>query len=292
MLNSRGGIECDLTVARLAEDRFYIVTGTGFRTHDFGWIADHIRAGADARLVDVTEEFGTLSLMGPRARDVLAGVTDADVSNAGFPFGHVREITVAGHRVRALRVTYVGELGWELLVPLAGTGDVFDALMQAGRPHKVRPVGYRALESLRLEKGYRAWGSDITPNDTPFEAGLGWAVKLRKDVAFLGREACEAAANRPLTKTLAGFTTTDPSVVLLGRETILRNGAPVGYLTSGGYGYTVGKPIGYGYVRHEAGVTEEFLTSGDYELVVANERFAAKIHMTPLYDPPGERVKA
>jgi 4-methylaminobutanoate oxidase (formaldehyde-forming) len=292
MLNSRGGIECDLTVARLAEDRFYIVTGTGFRTHDFGWIADHIRAGADARLVDVTEEFGTLSLMGPRARDVLAGVTDADVSNAGFPFGHVREITVAGHRVRALRVTYVGELGWELHVPIAGTGDVFDALMAAGQAHRIRPVGYRALESLRLEKGYRAWGSDITPNDTPFEAGLGWAVKLRKDTLFLGREACEAASNRPLTKTLAGFTTIDPSVVLLGRETILRNGDPVGYLTSGGYGYTVGKPIGYGYVRHEAGVTGEFLTSGDYELVVANESFAATIHMTPLYDPPGERVKA
>ena len=292
MLNSRGGIECDLTVARLADDRFYIVTGTGFRTHDFGWIADHIRAGADARLVDVTEEFGTLSLMGPRARDVLAAVTEADVGNAAFPFGHVREITIAGHTVRALRVTYVGELGWELHVPLAGTGDVFDALMQAGRAHEIRPVGYRALESLRLEKGYRAWGSDITPNDTPFEAGLGWAVKLRKDTPFLGRDACEAAANRPLTKTLAGFTTSDPSVVLLGRETILRNGEPVGYLTSGGYGYTVGKPIGYGYVRREAGVTDEFLTSGDYELVVANERFAATIHMTPLYDPPGARVKA
>ncbi len=292
MLNTRGGIECDLTVARLADDRFYIVTGTGSRTHDFGWIADHLPTGADIRLSDVTEEFGTLSLMGPRARDVLAEITSADIGNAAFPFGHVREIDIAGHRVRALRVTYVGELGWELHVPIAGTGDVFDALMQAGKAHDIRPVGYRAIESLRLEKGYRAWGSDITPNDTPFEAGLGWAVKLRQNAPFIGREACERVAARPLAKRLVGFTTTDPSVVLVGRETILRNGEPVGYLTSGGYGYTVGKPVGYGYVRNESGVDDEFLSSGRYELIVANEPFAATIHMTPLYDLRGERVKS
>ncbi|MBA3447403.1 MAG: FAD-dependent oxidoreductase, partial [Pseudaminobacter sp.] len=159
LLNTRGGIEADLTVARLAEERFYIVTGTGFRTHDLAWIRDHIADGLDARLVDVTEDLGTLSLMGPGARHVLAAVTDADVSNAAFPFGHVREIPIAGHTVRALRVTYVGELGWELHIPIAATGEVFDALMEAGKPHDIRPIGYRALESLRLEKGYRAWGS-------------------------------------------------------------------------------------------------------------------------------------
>ena len=292
ILNTRGGIECDLTVARLTEDRFYIVTGTGSRTHDFAWIEEHLPSAADARLADVTEEYGTLSLMGPLARDVLAAVTGADVSTVAFPFGRVQAIEIASHKVRALRVTYVGELGWELHVPIAGTGDVFDALMAAGRPHGIRPTGYRAIESLRLEKGYRAWGSDITPNDNPFEAGLGWAVKLRGDTPFIGREACEAAAGRLLAKRLAGFTTADPEVVLLGRETILRNGEPVGYLTSGGYGYTVGKPIGYGYVRNEAGVDDAFLSSGKYELVVANERFAATIHMAPLYDPQGERVKA
>lgn len=292
ILNTRGGIECDLTVARLTEDRFYIVTGTGSRTHDFAWIEEHLPSAADARLADVTEEYGTLSLMGPLARDVLAAVTGADVSTAAFPFGRVQAIEIASHKVRALRVTYVGELGWELHVPIAGTGDVFDALMAAGRPHGIRPTGYRAIESLRLEKCYRAWGSDITPNDNPFEAGLGWAVKLRGDTPFIGREACEAAAGRPLAKRLTGFTTADPEVVLLGRETILRNGEPVGYLTSGGYGYTVEKPIGYGYVRNEAGVDDAFLSSGKYELVVANERFAATIQMAPLYDPQGERVKA
>jgi 4-methylaminobutanoate oxidase (formaldehyde-forming) len=290
LLNSRGGIECDLTVARLAEDRFYIVTGTGFRTHDAAWIAEHLPKG-DVTLTDITEDWGTLSLMGPKAREVLARVTEADVSNAAFPFGHLREIGIAGATVRALRVTYVGELGWELHVPLAATGAVFDALMAAGAGEGIRPVGYRALESLRLEKGYRAWSSDITPNDTPFEAGLGWAVKMRSGRDFIGRAALLAAAGAPIAKRFAGFTLDDPDVVLVGRETILRDGAAVGYLTSGGYGYTLGRSIGYGYVRHEGGVTDEFLLSGRYELVVASEVFPARIGLRPFLDPDGARIR-
>ena len=145
---------------------------------------------------------------------------------------------------------------------------------------------------LRLEKGYRAWGSDITPNDTPFEAGLGWAVKLRKNTDFVGRRALEKTNGTALNKRFAGFTVDDPEIVLLGRETILRNGEPVGYLTSGGYGYTLGKNIGYGYVRNADGVSDDFLASGDYELVVAMERTPAKIHLEPLYDPSMSRIKA
>ncbi|MGA1208635.1 MAG: GcvT family protein [Gemmobacter sp.] len=292
LLNSRGGIEADLTVARLADDRFYIVTGTGFRTHDLAWIRDHLPAGADVALEDVTEGWGTLSLMGPRARDVLARVTAADVSNAAFPFGAVREIAIAGTEVRAIRITYVGELGWELHVPLGATGAVYDALMAAGAPEGIRPVGYRALESLRLEKGYRAWSSDITPNDTPFEAGLGWAVKMGSSTPFMGRAALEAAAGRPLQKRFAGFTLADPSVVLVGRETILRDGAPVGYLTSGGFGYTLGRNIGYGYVRNAEGVDDAFLHAGRYELVVAAEVHPAEIALAPLHDPQGARIRA
>ncbi|WP_442579179.1 GcvT family protein [Mesorhizobium sp. ASY16-5R] len=291
LLNTRGGIEADLTVARLADDLFYVVTGTGFRTHDRAWIADHIPENFDVSIEDITEKYGTLSLMGPNARKVLAAVTDADVSNAAFPFGHVREIGIAGAMVRALRVTYVGELGWELHIPIEATGKVFDALMAAGAAHGIRPVGYRALESLRLEKGYRAWGSDITPNDTPFEAGLGWAVKLRKNTDFVGRRALEKINGAPLNKRFAGFTVDDPDIVLVGRETILRNGEPVGYLSSGGYGYTVGKNIGYGYVRNADGVDDDFLGSGDYELVVAMEKTPAHIHLEPLYDPKGDKVK-
>lgn len=292
LLNTRGGIEADLTVARLSDDKFYIVTGTGFRTHDFAWIAEHLPKECDATLVDVTEEFGTLSLMGPKARVVLGHVTDADVSHEAFPFAHVREISVAGHAVRALRVTYVGELGWELHIPIAALGDVFDALMSAGAAENIRPVGYRAIESLRLEKGYRAWGSDITPNDTPAEAGLGWAVKMRSNTPFMGREALEATAGKPLTKRLAGFTLDDPEIVLAGRETILRNGETVGYLTSGGFGYTIGKNIGYGYVRCEAGVDDTYLESGTYQLVVANEPVPAELGMGAFFDPENKRVKA
>lgn len=287
ILNSRGGIEADLTVARLSEDRFYLVTGTGFRSHDYGWIADHLTGAA--RIEDVTEGWGTLSLMGPRARDVLASATRDDVSDGAFPFAHAREIGIAGQRVRALRITYVGELGWELHVPLDGLAEVYDALMATG--HGLRPAGYRAIESLRLEKGYRAWSSDITPNDTPFEAGLGWAVKMRANVPFLGREALEKAQRDPLRKRLAGFAVEDPGAVLVGRETILRDGAPVGYLTSGGYGYTVGKALGYGYVRHAAGVSDDWLAQGRYDLVVAGEVMPARLSLEPFHDPAGTRVR-
>jgi 4-methylaminobutanoate oxidase (formaldehyde-forming) len=191
-----------------------------------------------------------------------------------------------------LRVTYVGELGWELHMPIAAIGEVFDALMAAGRAHGIAPTGYRALESLRLEKAYRAWGSDITPNDTPYQAGLGWAVKLKTAIPFLGREACERAANSKLAKKLACFTTDDPEIVLLSRETILRNGEFAGYLTSGGYGYTVGKPVGLGYVRNAEGVDDDYIRAGDYELVVASEKVKAKVHLEPLYDPASARVRS
>jgi 4-methylaminobutanoate oxidase (formaldehyde-forming) len=292
MLNSRGCIECDLTVARLAADHYYIVTGTGFRTHDFAWIRQNIPDGLDTEFVDITEDFGTLSLFGPRARDVLAAVTDADVSNGTFPFAAIREIGIAGALVRALRVTYVGELGWELHMPIGVTGTVFDALMAAGAAHGIAPAGYRAIESLRLEKGYRAWGADITPNDNPFQAGLGWAVKLKSGLPFLGRGAAEKAANSPLAKRLMTFTVDDPAVLLAGRETILRNGVPAGYLTSGGWGYTLAKNIGLGYVRNGEGVTDDHLKSGSYELEVASERVPATLHMGPLYDPSMGRIRA
>ena len=230
--------------------------------------------------------------MGPNSRAVIQTVTSGDLSNAAFKFGEVKEIVIAGHKVGALRVTYVGELGWELHMPIATTGDVFDALMAAGRAYGVAPVGYRALESLRLEKGYRAWSSDITPNDTPLHAGLGWAVKMKTDQPFLGREAIDKISQMPLTKMLAGFTTEREDIVLSGRETILRNGKFAGYLTSGGYGYTVAKPIGFGYVRDVAGVTEDYLRDGNYQLVVANEIVKCNIHLEAVYDPKNERVKA
>ena len=291
LLNTRGGIEADLTVARLADDRFYIVTGTGFRTHDFAWIRDHIGEDLDASSTDVTEDFGTLSLMGPKARDVLAAVTDADVSNAAFPFGHVREIEIAGHTVRALRVTYVGELGWELHVPIAATGEVFDALMAAGSR---TASGRSAIARWNRCGSKRATAPGVptsrrmTRRSRPDSAGRSSSARTPTSSAGARWRRRNGAA---LKKRLAGFTVDDPDVVLLGRETILRNGEPVGYLTSGGYGYTVGKHIGFGYVRNADGVSDDFLADGDYELVVAMEPVKARIHMQPLYDPAGERVK-
>jgi sarcosine dehydrogenase len=291
MLNRNGGIECDLTVARLAPDRFYVVTGTGFATHDFDWIARNIPEGLDAHLVDVTSANAVLSLFGPRARHVLGAVTSDNLGNDAFPFATCRQITAAGAPVTALRVTYVGELGWELHLPVEFALTVHDALMEAGRSHGIANAGYRAIESLRLEKGYRAWGSDIGPDHSPLVAGLGWAVKLRKNTPFLGREALLEQRAKPLPRLLAGFTA-DPEVVLLGRETIYRDGRRVGWLTSAGFGYTVGRSIGYGYVRDPDGVDRGYVLGGRYELEVAGERVPAEVFLDPLYDPKGERVRA
>ncbi len=293
MLNARGGIECDLTVARLADDAFYIVTGTGFATHDCDWIRRNIPGGLDARLIDVSGEYSVLALMGPRARSVLSAVTPKDVSNAAFPFAQCRLITIAGADVIALRVTYVGELGWELHIPVGSAPAVYDAIMEAGRAQGIANAGYRAIETLRLEKGYRAWGADIGPDHSPLVAGLGWAVKLKGGMPFLGREALEEQKKRRLPRLLACFTADDPAVVLLGRETIFRNGRRAGWLTSAGFGHTLGKSIGYGYVRDpENGVDAEMVMSGSYELEVATVRVPAAVSLTPLYDPGMTRIKA
>jgi 4-methylaminobutanoate oxidase (formaldehyde-forming) len=246
----------------------------------------------NAQLFDVTSANAVLSLMGPKARAILQKVTRDDVGNEAFRFGQARRIGIAGCPVLALRVTYVGELGWELHLPTEYAVNVYEALMAAGGEYGLANAGYRAIETLRLEKGYRAWGSDIGPDHTPVEAGLAWAVKLKKNVAFKGRAAIEAQVSGGVKKMLAGFTVDDPAVVLLGRETIYRNGQRVGWLTSAGYGHTVGKPIGYGYVRNPQGVDEAFLTSGSYELEVASERVPCALHTEALYDPDMARVKA
>jgi len=287
MLNRKGGIECDLTVTRLARERYYIVTGTGFATHDADWIRRSIPNGLDATLVDVTSSYAVLALMGPQSRAILRALSPDDVSNAGFPFTTAREIRLAGAPVLAIRLTYVGELGWELHVPVEFAVTVYEALSAAG----ATDAGYRAIESLRLEKGYRAWGADIGPDHSPLMAGLGWAVKLKTGQNFQGREALERQAASPLPRLLAGFAVEDPAAVLLGRETIYRDGEAVGWLGSGGFGYTLGCPIGWGYVRNAAGVDREWVLGGRYELDIAGERVKARVSLAPFYDPKNERVK-
>jgi sarcosine dehydrogenase len=291
MLNDRGGIECDLTVSRLSETEYYIVTGTGFATHDFDWISRSIPEGLDARLVDVTSSYAVLSVMGPGSRNVIQSLTDCDMSNPAFLFGRVKRITLAGAPALTLRVTYVGELGFELHIPVEFAVSVYDALMRTGREHGIANAGYRAIESLRLEKGYRSWGADIGPDQSPLVAGLAWATKLKSNMPFRGREALAAQAAKPLPRLLAGFTA-DPSVVLLGRETIYRDGKRVGWLTSGGYGYTVGRSIGYGYIRDPDGVDREKVLSGSYALEVATARVPAEVFLEPRYDPTMSRIKS
>jgi 4-methylaminobutanoate oxidase (formaldehyde-forming) len=291
MLDERGGIQCDLTVARVADDEFYIVTGTGFATHDFDWIRRSIPAGAEAQLVDITSAWSALTLMGPASRGILSSVTTADLRNESFPFGTMQTIDIAGCPVRALRITYMGELGWELHLPVEHAPTVYDTLLTAGASRGLVNAGYRAIESTRLEKGYRAWGSDIGPDHTPLDAGLGWAVKLKTDIPFHGREAIEAQRATGLRKMLATFIV-DPSLVLLGRETIYRNDERVGWLTSGGFGYTIDRSIGVGYVRNPSGLTREWVLTGSYELEVAGVRVPAELSLQPLYDPTNARVKA
>ena len=291
MLNDHGGIECDLTVARIARDEFYIVTGTGFATHDFNWIARNIPPDLNCQLFDITSSYAVLSLMGPNARKVLGAVTRADLSNAAFAFATTRTIGIAGCPVRAMRVTYVGELGWELHVPVEYAVTVYGALREAGLAHGLVNAGYRAIESCRLEKGYRAWGSDIGPDHTPDEAGLGWAVKMKSGADFKGRAAVARQRREGVKKQLACFTLDDPGLILLGRETIYRNGERVGWLTSGGFGHWLGRPIGYGYVRNPGGVDAAYLAQGSYELEIATQRVPCTFHPGPLYDPDMHRIR-
>lgn len=284
MLNDRGGIEADVTVTRLGPDRYYIVSGTGTVTRDFDWLRRTISPGIDVSLDDVTLDFGVLSLMGPNARKILANVCAADVSADGFPFGEVRSLDIAGHAVTALRLSYIGELGWELHLPVAGMKPVFGALLQAGHAYGLRLAGYRAIESLRLEMGNRSWGSDIGPDTTPLEAGLGWSIRPESSPPFKGHEAIERQRRTGLRRMLVGFSTERADISLYGGEAILRNGEPVGWLTSGGHGHTVHREIGYGYVGDPAGVDRSWVLAGDYELEVACDRIPVAVHPAPILD--------
>jgi sarcosine dehydrogenase len=290
LLNERGTFESDLTVVRLAENTYYIVTATAQAVRDSHWIRRHVRDGEQAALVDVTSGYGVIGVMGPNARKLLSRLTDADLSNGAFPFSTARSIGVGQHTALAARITYVGELGWELHIPMDQVQGVYDALMEAGRSLGVANAGHYAINSLRLEKGYRAWGADISPDDTPLEAGLGFAVKFDKPVVFLGREALLRQKGEGVRRRLVSFVLEDPEPVLWGGERLFRDGRCVGYTTSGAYGHTVGGAVALGYVHRDAPVTAEFVRSGRYAIDVAGTRYAARASLAPLYDPCHERI--
>jgi glycine cleavage system T protein len=290
MLNARAGIECDLTVTRIADDAYLIVTSASVATHDTDWIRRHL---GDARVVltDVTAGATVLGVMGPQSRTLLARLTDADLSNAAHPFLRSREIWLGPARVRASRVTYVGELGWELYVPTDQAPGVYDALVGAGDDLGLRHAGYHAMDSLRIEKAYRSWGHDLGSEDTPLEAGLGFAVRFDKRAPFLGREALLAQREKPLTRRLVIFTLDDAAPLLYHDEPIWRDGVLVGRITSGAYGHTIGRAVGLGYVAHPDGVTDAFVESGRWELEIACERHRARAQLSPPYDPKSLRVR-
>jgi 4-methylaminobutanoate oxidase (formaldehyde-forming) len=289
MLNPRGGIECDLTVTRLGEGAYLVVTIAAAATHDADWIR---RGLGDARvtLTDVTSAFAVLGVMGPRSRELLSRLTDADVSSAAFAFGTSREIELGHARVRATRITYVGELGWELYVPTEFATRVYDDVIAAGADLGLRHAGFHAMDSLRMEKGYRSWGHDIGREDTPLEAGLDFAVAFKKD-GFVGRDALLRQRGKPLARRLVMFTLDDPTPLLLGDEPIYRNGLLIGRITSGAYGHTVGRSVGMGYVANPDGVDAAFVRAGRWEVEIALERFAATPHLEPPYDPCSARVR-
>jgi glycine cleavage system aminomethyltransferase T/glycine/D-amino acid oxidase-like deaminating enzyme len=283
MLNARGGIECDFTVTRLADDRFRIVTGTAFGQHDAAWIRQHAPQDGSVRVHDVTSAYACLGLWGPESREILKPLTRIDLSNDAFPYMTARELEVGPVPCLAVRVTYVGELGWELYCPTEFGVRLFDELWPAGREHGLVAGGYKVIDSLRLEKGYRVWGADITPEDTPFEAGLGFAVKLENG-DFVGRDAV-AALQEPQRR-LRCLTLADPRAVALGSEPVRVGDALVGRVTSGGYGYTVGASIAYAYLpaEHEVGTAVAVEIFGEWvDGVVAPE---------PLYDPAGDKVRS
>jgi glycine cleavage system aminomethyltransferase T/glycine/D-amino acid oxidase-like deaminating enzyme len=286
MLNSRGGIECDFTVARLAEDRFSIVTGTAFGNHDREWIRRHLPGDGSVQVQDVTSAWACFGIWGPNAREILGPLTPQSLADEDFPYMSVREITVADVPVRALRVTFVGELGWELYCPTEYGLALWRTLWESGRPHDLMAGGYRAIDSLRLEKGYRVWGADITPDETPYEGGVGFCVKLDKEGGFIGRDALLEAGERGPRQRLCCLTLEDPRSVALGNEPVRVDGEIVGRVTTGGYGYSVGRSIAYAYVppQHADPLTE-------VEVEIFGRWIAGEVAEEPLLDRAGERLR-
>lgn len=294
-LNERGGIEADVTVTRLSETAYMIVTIVGSQTRDFSWLVRHIPADAHAVATDVSSGFTMLALMGPNSRDLLQALSGEDLGNEAFPFATSREIEIGYAPVRATRLTYVGELGWELYIPAEFAVHVFDRIVEAGPGFGLRYGGFFAVNSLRMEKGYRHWGHDIGEEDSPLEAGLGFAVSFDKPGGFIGRDALMRAkelgtpAKRLVQVRLQGGV---DAPLVYHEEPIVRDGGIIGSVTSGGFGHRLGASLGMGYVHCPDGVTRDFLDSGTFEVEVACERYPAEVRFSPFFDPRNERIKS
>ncbi len=293
MLNERGGYESDFTLTRVASDEYLVVTGSAQATRDANYLERHLPKGARCTVFDVTSQHAVLAVMGPRSRELLAHATHADLSGDAFPYGTSRLIDIGTATCRATRLTYVGELGWELHVPVEMALTVYEVLQEAGRGLGLADAGYYAIESLRLEKGYRAWGRELTPDYDPVEAGLAFAVSLDKGVDFRGRAAVEKSRAAGPKRRLACFVLEDREVMLWGGELILRDGRPVGQLSSAAFGHTVGAAVALGYVANRDGVADKaYVEAGSFAIDVAGVAVSARASLKAPYDPEGSRARS
>jgi len=294
-LNDRGGIEADLTVTRLAEDRFLVVTGFGDHFADLMWLKRQIPEGAEVTTTDATNAYGLFGIMGPESRALLQGLSDSDLSNETLPFGRSMEIDLGYATIRASRVTFVGELGYELLVPADLCGYVFERLVEAGEAQRLSHAGLYAMAACRLERGYRLMGLDIGPEETPLDAGLGFAVAWNKPGGFIGRDALltRRQAGPPAQRWVhvAVDDRGEDTPILMGREVLWRDGERVGYLSSGGWGFRLERSLGLGYVRCPDADLRSWLEGGCFEVEVGAVRHAAKVQLEPFYDPTGARTR-
>ena len=291
MLNERGGIEVDLTVNRLAEREFLLITSATSAAQDRAWIRKHIAWTDDVVLTDVTQNYAVLSIQGPKSRDILASVSTAKLGHADFSFATSREIELGYGMAIANRLTFIGEVGWELLIASEFAQDIFDRIMAVGQEHGLRPTGYHALEHLRQEAAYREFGLDITPDDTPIEAGLRQSGKWNEPGAFLGQGALMNQLQMAHSeKRLVMFRLKDPEPVLWGEEVIYLDGKVAGYLSSGSYSFTLSSSVGMGYVHCAGGVTPNLIDDGRWEIDIAGERFQALASFKGFVDPDRNKV--
>lgn len=294
-LNETGGIEADVTITRIAEDVFLVVSVAVSQRRDMSWLKRHIPADAHVIVTDVTSGLPMLAVMGPKARALMQRVSPDDFSNESFPFGTSREIDLGYARVRASRLTYMGELGWEIYVESEFAAHVYDTLTEAGADLGLKPAGFFALNSLRMEKGYRHWGHDIGEEDTPYQGGIGFAVALDKPDVFIGQEALKRhKAAGPVIRRMVQIKIigSDHPPMMFHHEPIWKDGKLVGSIMSGAYGHRIGASLGLGYVNCEGGVTADWLASGGFEVEIAMKRYPAELQLGPWYDPKGLRIRA
>jgi glycine cleavage system aminomethyltransferase T/glycine/D-amino acid oxidase-like deaminating enzyme len=291
-VNAQGGFEADLTVTRLAKDQFMVVVGENSHGHTLMRTKRHIDEGEVVVITDLTPAITQINVHGPKARMLMETITSADMSNDAFPFMTCQDIDVGYWVVKAFRVTFVGELGWELQVPSYAAVQVYDLLKEAGKQYGLRDAGMQTLNSLRLEKAYRDFGLDVDNTDNPIEAGVGFAVKLDKPGGFIGRDALAAIKEKGIPSTrMLQYLLQDPEPLLYGNEMIYLNGKEVGYMQVGGYGHSLGGAVGIGFAEMDAPLTAAIVNEGNWEIDVAGERIKATASLRPLFDPNMERIK-